>query len=246
MYSYGIGAGIDAEKSISVAERRKMIYDEKNNPNNEDSEVFFKVNSLDKLKKEIENKTVLGTSIKQEDQKSSDKQFKSVGLITDESSLKTQLRSSEKEKEKFSKFAKEKIDANLKDDEIEKMKPWNSYFNYDLIKKKLDLKNNNYLFVKDLTHLIIYGEFQGESSLVYHKVDKGIQVYDYIIDKENKTLTLKFSYFNVPQQDYLLTRPYEKQNRFTGPNTITSFLLPVPKSELNDFDFNEWKIVTEK
>ncbi|PAF55475.1 hypothetical protein [Mycoplasmopsis agassizii] len=223
-----------------------MIYDEKITPNNENSEVFFKVNSLDEIKKEIAKKTVLGTALKKEDQKSTDKQFKSISLITDESSLKTQLRTSEEENEKFSKFAKEKIDASLKGDDIEKMKPWNSYFNYDLINKKLDLKNNNYLFVKDLTHLIVYGESFGESGLVYHKVDKGIQMYDYIIDKENKTLTLKFSYFNVPEQDYLLTKPYEKQNRFTGPNTITSFLLPVPKSELNDFDFNEWKIITEK
>ncbi|WP_371246124.1 hypothetical protein ACA758_03540 [Mycoplasmopsis agassizii] len=246
MYSYGNEAGIDAEKSINGAERNKMREDEKFAPNNENSDVFFKVNSLDEIKKEIAKKTVLGTVLKQVDQKSTDKQFKSISLITDEASLKTQLRTSEEENEKFSKFAKEKINASLKDDEIEKMKPWNSYFNYDLINKKLDLKNNNYLFVKDLTHLIVYGESFGESGLVYHKVDKGIQMYDYIIDTENKTLTLKFSYFNVPQQDNLVRTLKEKQNRFTGPNTITSFLLPVPKSELNDFDFNEWKIITEK
>lgn len=100
-----------------------MIYDEKITPNNENSEVFFKVNSLDEIKKEIAKKTVLGTALKKEDQKSTDKQFKSISLITDESSLKTQLRTSEEENEKFSKFAKEKIDASLKGDDIEKMKP---------------------------------------------------------------------------------------------------------------------------
>ncbi|PAF55477.1 hypothetical protein [Mycoplasmopsis agassizii] len=238
--------GIDAEKSISDADRKSFWEKDKTNPNLENSEVFFKLDSIDNLKKEISKNTVLENSIKQENQNTSDKQFKSVSLITDEASLKTQLRLTDEEKQKFSKFIKEKVDSKLKDEEIEKLKPWNSHFNYNLINQKLDLENNNYLFVKDLTKMIKLEGASTESELTYHKVNKGIQIDDYQIDKENKIITLKFSYKYIPTIEGLIKDDKERPNRFVNPETITSFLLPVSKSELSDFDMSEWKIVTDK
>ncbi|PAK20984.1 hypothetical protein CJJ23_04220 [Mycoplasmopsis agassizii] len=218
--------------------------EEENNLEADNHEVFFKLASLDELKNKISKSTVLKNSLKQEDQNQSDKQFKSVSLITDETSLRTQLRSTDEEKEKFSKFIKEKVDANLNNEDIENMMPWNSYFNYDLINQKLDLEKNNYLFIKDLTEFVDFPNEPSEEQLIYHKIDKGIQIQDYRIDIPNKTIFLEFSWFKVPyEKGYvtLISKPF----LFKTPKTITSFLLPVDKDEISDFDFNEWKIVRD-
>ncbi|PAK20983.1 hypothetical protein CJJ23_04215 [Mycoplasmopsis agassizii] len=132
-------SGIDIEKGVSFEEKEAFWKNEETNPETDNHEVFFKRDSLENLKKEISKSTVLENSLKKDDQKNSETQFKSVSLVTDETSLKIQLRATDEEEEKFSKFVKEKINSKLKDEEIEKMKPWNSYFNYDLISQKLDL-----------------------------------------------------------------------------------------------------------
>ncbi|PAF55478.1 hypothetical protein [Mycoplasmopsis agassizii] len=236
--------GIDIEKGPSLEEKEAFWKNEETNPETDNHEVFFKIDSLDNLKKEIAKNTVLENSVKKDDQENSENQFKSVSLVTDETSLKTQLRVTDEENEKFSKFVKEKIDSNLKDEEIEKMKPWNSYFNYDLINKKLDLKNYDYLFIKDLTEFIYPQKSPSEADFIYHKVNKGIQIDDYRIDQETKTIVLKFSWFKVPEKERYVTTAVDPST-FETPKTITSFLLPVSKNWIEDFDFNEWKIVRD-
>ncbi|PAK20981.1 hypothetical protein CJJ23_04205 [Mycoplasmopsis agassizii] len=235
--------GIDIEKGLPSDKKEKFWIQEKSNPETDNHEVFFKIDSLDNLKKGISKSTVLENSLKKGDQKNSETQFKSVSLITDENSLKTQLRVTDEEK--FSKFVKEKIDPEIKDEDIDKMKPWNYYFNYDVIKQKLDLENNNYLFIKVLTDFVDFPDSPNEEWLVYHKVDKGIQIEDYKVDVDLQTITLKFGYITVPEKPGRAVSWVEKPYIFKTPETITSFLLPVSKNEITDFDFNEWKIVRD-
>ncbi|WP_371246356.1 hypothetical protein ACA758_05025 [Mycoplasmopsis agassizii] len=240
--------GIDAEKSLMSTRSERIIKQLESGKIQEltsvpSREVFFKVDNLKTIEEQIGKSSVLETSKSLDDQINSDKQFKTISLVSDEESLKTQLRVSEQEKEKFSKFIKEKVNPNLTEKQIEKLKPWNLYFNYDLIKDKLDLENNNYLFIKDLTRFIENADtYYSEKYQAYVKVDTGVQLSDYKIDKETKTITLEFSYITVPYS-FLVTKTQDiKPDVYTGPRKSTSWLVPVDKSELSDFDLNEWTI----
>ncbi|SMC17234.1 hypothetical protein SAMN02745179_00422 [Mycoplasmopsis agassizii] len=230
--------GIDSEKSISYSNLEKA-----NIEFLPVEEVFFKVDGLKNLEKEINETSMLKTAKSLSDQKTTDKQFKSISLVTDEESLKTQLRISEEEKERFSKFIKEKVDSNLTEEQIEKLKPWNSYFSYNLINEKLDFEKNNYLFVKDLTEFIEDSSYYlSEKYKEYVKVDKGVQLSDYDVNAETKTITLKFSLVEIPLVGQLLVPTSANPYIYTGPKDTTSWFLPIEKSILSDFDLNEWKI----
>lgn len=231
--------GVDIEKSLKHNGNKLTIDQIDALPN---KEVFFELNSLKKLKEDISNSSMLKVSKTSEDQNNSNKQFKSISLITDEKTLKTQLRVSDSEKEKFSKFVKEKVNENLTEEDVEKLQPWNSYFSYDLIKEKLDLENHNYLFIKDYTSFIIDADFvDSEKYESYTKVNKGIQLADYEINNATKSITLKFTSIHIPYdlelQKTLIAQPYV----YTGPRRSTSWLVSVDKTVLSDFDFNEWK-----
>ncbi|PAF55536.1 hypothetical protein [Mycoplasmopsis agassizii] len=230
--------GIDIEREQDVQS--------KNNSQNDSEDIFFKKEKTENLKKNISDSSVLDTSIRMDDQKDTDKQFKSISLVTDEETLKTQLRISDKQNERFYTFARTKIDSNIKDEDIENLKPWNSHFSYEAIKSKLDLEKNNYLFVKDFTNFIVRGEnVNWEKELIYNKVDKGIHVSDYRIDKDKKEFYLFLKYSNPPtkEPDRYAARPtMVLRSVFIGPKGLTSFLLPVDKDEISDFDLNEWKI----
>ncbi|PAK21593.1 hypothetical protein CJJ23_01430 [Mycoplasmopsis agassizii] len=230
--------GIDIE--------RKQDVKSGNSSQNDSADIFFKTDNVENLKKNISESLVLDTSIRMDNQKDTDKIFKSISLVTDEETLKAQLRITDKQKEEFAAFARTKIDANLKDEDIENLKPWNSHFSYESIKSKLDLKKNNYLFVKDFTNFIVKGEnVNWEKELVYNKVDKGIHVSDYRIDKNKKEFYLFLKYSNPPtkERDKYASKPTVVLNSvFIGPKGLTSFLLPVDKDEISDFDLNEWKV----
>ncbi|WP_371246494.1 hypothetical protein ACA758_00525 [Mycoplasmopsis agassizii] len=206
-------------------------------------ELFLKKDSLENIKKAIKEKRLINVALSVDDQINTDKEHKTISLVTDQTSLKKQLRVSDEEQTKFVNFIKEKVDPNLTDKQIEELKPWNSYFNYDLINKKLDLENNNYLFVKDLTEVLREGHYGSYAAMMeYLKVDRGLQIADYKIDKETKTITLSFKYFRIPTTGPVIVTADIKPYIFIGPKAQTSFLLPVDKSELSDFDFNEWTL----
>ncbi|PAK21789.1 hypothetical protein CJJ23_00385 [Mycoplasmopsis agassizii] len=240
--------GIDAEKSLMSKRSERIIKQLESGkiqelPSVISREVFFKVDNLKAIEEEIGKTSMLETSKSLDDQTNSDKQFKTISLVSDEESLKTQLRVSEQEKEKFSQFIKEKVDSNLTEEQIEKLKPWNSYVTFDLIKDKLNLENNNYLFIKDLTRFIENADsYYAEKYKAYVKVDTGVQLSDYKINKETKTITLKFSYVTVPDSFFVTKTLDIKPYVYTGPRKSTSWLVPVDKNELSDFDLNEWTI----
>ncbi|PAK21510.1 hypothetical protein CJJ23_01830 [Mycoplasmopsis agassizii] len=180
------------------------------------------------------------------DQNTNDTQRKSISLVTDEASLKTQLRVSDDEKEKFKKYIKNNVDPNLTDEQIEKLKPWNFYFSYDLIKDKLDLNKSHYLFVKDLTDLILDSDsYSNIFHKKYEKVNKGVYLKDYKLDKETKTITLNLGYNFLPYEDHSgeITQPVVHPSHYIEPKALTSFLLPIAKNQLSNFNLNEWKII---
>ncbi|PAK21342.1 hypothetical protein CJJ23_02265 [Mycoplasmopsis agassizii] len=167
---------------------------------------------------------------------------KSISLIKSDDDLKKALRLTDEEQLKYLNYYKEitpEIDLeNVKDETAyfkERYMPWSKTFNFDVIKSKLDFKKYNYLFIKDFHRTII------NSGEAVSRLDGGIDLKDYQIDVTNKKLTLKTGAkpeTNEGEQFIVNTAVWvDKSGR------LNSFMIPIEKTELTEFDFNEWEII---
>ncbi|PAK20915.1 hypothetical protein CJJ23_04640 [Mycoplasmopsis agassizii] len=110
--------------------------------------------------------------------------------------------------------------------------PWSKTFNYPLIKYKMNLNKYNYLFLKDFWNLWIP---HVEADIF---LEGGITIENYDIDVENKNITLDFREISglLPMQ-FVQNMEWRARS-----DRLTSFMIPVEKNKLNDFDFNDWTI----
>ncbi|PAF55220.1 hypothetical protein [Mycoplasmopsis agassizii] len=167
---------------------------------------------------------------------------KSISLIKSDDELKKALRLTDEEQLKYQNYYKaitpESELENVKDEVAyfkERYMPWSNTFNFDVIKSKLDFKKYNYLFIKDFHKTILnHGE-------AVSRLDGGIDLKDYEIDVTNKKLTLKTG--GKPEtndgESFAVTLAVEidKSGR------LNSFMIPIEKTKLTEFDFNEWEII---
>ncbi|PAF54988.1 hypothetical protein [Mycoplasmopsis agassizii] len=180
-------------------------------------------------------------------QKNFDTNHKSISLIENEDDLKIALRFDDESWKTYYEYFKsiDKVtgwDYNngckygpycvAKKDIKSRFLPWSKTFNYPLIKEKMDLKKYNYLFLKDFWNLEVNN---GEADVL---LDGGITIEDYDIDIKNKNITLDFR-----EKSALLPRQFVNNISWTGAsNRLTSFMIPIEKNKLSDFDFNDWTI----
>ncbi|PAF55309.1 hypothetical protein [Mycoplasmopsis agassizii] len=165
---------------------------------------------------------------------------KSVSLIKNEDDLKASLRLDEKGKTVYKNYLNQlnelSSDKKSHEDLEKEYLPWSSKFNYENIKNKLDFDKYSYLFIKDVASQILFYNIQGESRL-----DGGVEISKYNVDINNKTINLEWGW--VPTSNKGDFHGSSPAIRMSVPDRLTSFMIPVEKDKLSEFDFNEWKFL---
>ncbi|PAF55455.1 hypothetical protein [Mycoplasmopsis agassizii] len=160
--------------------------------------------------------------------------LKTVSLISSQENLKKQLRLTADEENKYKNYLERVKKKTLTNDEIKALMPWSDSFNEKSINSKLNLEKFDYIFLKDLWRYI-------ESPMIQvSRVDAGIEIIDYIVNLENKTIKIKT--YIVPEK-FQTSGVVNQGISWANPPRTTSFLIPVEKGKISDFNMNEWNIV---
>ncbi|WP_371246098.1 hypothetical protein ACA758_03375 [Mycoplasmopsis agassizii] len=160
--------------------------------------------------------------------------LKSISLVTDQESLKKQLRLNDEDQKKHNTYLERIEGKTLTTAELAKLKPWSESFNQQTIESKLTLKNHDYLFVKDLW------EYFSPTAIRVSRVEAGIELLDYRIDIENKTIKMKAGFV---AEKFCSNCGHNARAVYAYPPKTTSFLIPVEKGKITDFNMNEWNII---
>ncbi|PAK21277.1 hypothetical protein CJJ23_02930 [Mycoplasmopsis agassizii] len=167
---------------------------------------------------------------------------KSVSIVKNKDDLKASLRLDEEGKTLYKNYLNKLNDLRhekIKPENLEKeYLPWSSKFNYENIKSKLDFDKYVYLFIKDVASQIFYSSIQGES-----KLNGGVEISKYNVDINNKTINLEWGW--VPTSEIGDFHGSSPMIRMGVPDRLTSFMIPVEKNKLSEFDFNDWKFLHE-
>ncbi|PAK20994.1 hypothetical protein CJJ23_04270 [Mycoplasmopsis agassizii] len=166
---------------------------------------------------------------------------KFISVIKNNNDLKLALRLGEGDQEKYENYFKLLIDEKQLNDitEIDKyikenFSPWKGDFNYETIKSKLDFNKFDYMFIKDVSEFF-RSNISAEFSLEY-----GIEINNYKIDEESKTIYINFIHGPMNVRGSRVGANSQIQ---TGiPNRFHSFLIPIKKNRISNFNIYDWSI----
>ncbi|WP_371246281.1 hypothetical protein ACA758_04515 [Mycoplasmopsis agassizii] len=180
------------------------------------------------------------------DQKNYPNHLKSISLIKNDGELKQALRLEDQDREKYLKYFRSLEDyfywykkEKLSDEELsKKYLPWTDTFNFDTVNSKMDFKNYDYLFVKDLR------SSYGDGNVGIGDLSKGIKIHSYKIEPENHKLKIMFWYDEEVRGCHNCMADDAWDHSWTW-KRLSSMLIPIEKNKISEFNMNNWNLDIE-
>ncbi|PAF55163.1 hypothetical protein CJF60_00555 [Mycoplasmopsis agassizii] len=170
--------------------------------------------------------------------------LKTISLLKNEDDLKKALRLNDEDQLKYKEYFERIHNKNKSVDfDYKKYLPWSDTFNYEEINKKLDFKNYDYLFLKDFWSLKWernYNQFEGKGVPI---LDAGVEIADIKINPDSKKIQIGLYFVDswISLGDGIHGSHLSNEKMDKG-DRLTSFLVPVEKGKIKNFDLNDYKI----
>ncbi|PAF55162.1 hypothetical protein [Mycoplasmopsis agassizii] len=177
-------------------------------------------------------------------QKSLPTNLKTISLVKNQDELKKALRLTDEDQVKYKEYFERVHNENkLSNFDYKKYMPWSATFNYEEINKKLDFEKYDYLFLKDFLDLRWERIEQNREGKGVPEMETGVEIADIKINPDKKRIEIGLHIDNFEEQyDGDSHGSYLDSEQMSKGDRLTSFLVPVEKGKIQNFDLNDYKI----
>ncbi|WP_371246108.1 hypothetical protein ACA758_03445 [Mycoplasmopsis agassizii] len=228
----------DGGGSLKVGEeetpRQKKIRDTWTFFANKPDWIYSKSKVYNSLDKEQKNSRYLVDALEQEAEPDYQK---FISIVKNENDLKMSLRLSDNDQKLYDEYLLNFFDFKNSKNILElrhKFLPWSNTFNFEIIKDKLNFNKYDYLFIKDISQ---YFRFNESSDYL---LEGWLEISKYKIDEITKTIYVDWNI--APTVPEGITSGADSVIPTSLPKRFHSFLIPVEKGKISDFNVYDWNM----